>query len=138
MALFIVVGGASAAVHLGVVVALVEALTLPPLWANLGGWAVAFWVSFAGHRWLTFGHQQAPLWPSMARFGLLSFGGFALNEAAYALALQWWPHAYHVVLAVVLVGVAGVTYVLSRWWAFASARPAPDPASGAPRTRDGS
>lgn len=115
---FVGVGAAAAATHLGVVMALVEFLGWAPLLANVGGWAVAFGVSFSGHYRLTFSDSGAGLWAAARRFALLSFGGFAVNQAAYALALSLSGLNYALLLAAVLVGVAVLTFVLSRWWAF--------------------
>jgi putative flippase GtrA len=89
-----------------------------PLKANLLGWLVAVVVSFAGHHRLTFRDRAAPLQASAGRFLLVSAGGFAVNEAAYAVLLAWSGQAYEQVLAVVLLCVAGVTYLLSRHWVF--------------------
>lgn len=121
---FLVVGGAAAATHLGVVMGLVETLGMAPLLANVLGWAVAFWVSFGGHYRLTFSGSGAALWPAVRRFGLISLSGFVLNQAAYAMALHLSSQNYAILLAAVLVGVAVLTYVFSRWWAFAGQRTA--------------
>ncbi|HXD38942.1 MAG TPA: GtrA family protein [Ramlibacter sp.] len=118
LACFIAVGCAAAVTHLGVVVLLVSRLGQLPLVANVIGWLVAFTVSFAGHWLLTFRSQQAPLWRSAGRFFAVSAAGFATNEFAYALLLQWSSWRYDVVLALVLVGVAVMTYLLSSRWAF--------------------
>lgn len=118
LAWFIAVGCTAAAVHLLVVIALVGAAGWRPLAANVGGWLVAFWTSFAGHRMLTFASSQAPLARSARRFFLVSLAGFAANEAAYAVALQISALPYHVTLAIVLVAVAVMTYLLSSRWAF--------------------
>ena len=101
-----------------------------PLKANLVGWLVAFSVSFLGHFSLTFRGHGAGWVQAASRFFLISAGGFAINEAAYAVLLRWSGHRYDLVLAAVLVAVAGVTYVLSRHWAFLrSEAPAP-PSAG--------
>jgi putative flippase GtrA len=115
---FVAVGCAAALVHWLTVVALVSGAHAPPLAANVGGWAVAFCVSFAGQAGLTFRDQGAPLARSARRFLLVSLGGFALNEASYALLLRWSPWRYDLLLALVLLGVAALTYLLSRHWAF--------------------
>jgi hypothetical protein len=47
-----------------------------------------------------------------------------LNQAAYAMALRLSSQNYALLLAAVLVGVAVLTYVFSRWWAFAGRRTA--------------
>mgnify|MGYP002347877075 CR=1 FL=1 len=91
---------------------------LPPLLANVVGWLVALLVSFTGHHRLSFKGHANTLGQAALRFFCISAGGFAINEATYALLLHWTPWRYDVLLAVVLVGVAGITYVLSRHWAF--------------------
>ena len=115
---FIVVGCSAAAVHWAAVVILVSLAQVPPLLANIGGWLIAFSVSFLGHYHLTFKQQQAPLVQAARRFLAVSALGFALNEAAYAWLLYATPWRYDLVLAVVLVGVAVLTFLLSRRWAF--------------------
>lgn len=86
--------------------------------ANVAAWLVAFCVSFSGHYRWTFGEQGAPLGLAALRFFAVSAGGFALNEAVYAALLRWSHVRYDAVLAGVLVGVAGGTYLLGRHWAF--------------------
>jgi putative flippase GtrA len=115
---FIVVGCSAALVHWSVVVTLVRLLGAAPLAANVGGWMVAFLVSFSGQSQLTFRDHGAPFWRSARRFFALSLGGFLINEASYALLLRWSPWRFDVLLALVLVGVAVLTYLLSRHWAF--------------------
>ena len=115
---FVAVGCAAALTHLGVVVFLVSRHGQLPLVANVIGWLAAFIVSFAGHWLLTFRSQQAPLGRAARRFFGVSAAGFATNEFAYALLLQWSSLRYDVVLALVLVGVAVITYLLSSRWAF--------------------
>lgn len=115
---FVAVGATAALVHWAVAVGLVERLGLLPLVANIGGWAVAFSVSFAGQALLTFRDHGAPLSRSAPRFFLISLGGFCVNEAAYALLLRYSPWRFDVLLAGVLLGVAVLTYLLSRHWAF--------------------
>ncbi|MBS0445666.1 MAG: GtrA family protein [Proteobacteria bacterium] len=115
---FIVVGCLAAAVHFGVVVALVHGLDLAPLVANVAGWLVAFVVSFSGHFHLTFRALRAPLLRSAWRFFMVSALGFLANEAAYAVLLRWTGLNYALTLAIVLIAVAVSTWLLSRHWAF--------------------
>ena len=121
---FVAVGCTAAAVHFGVVVALVSGLGLPPLAANVAGWLVAFVVSFLGQWQLTFRAHGAPWLQALRRFFLLSAAGFAINEASYAILLRWTPWRYDVLLAGVLVGVAVMTYLLGSRWAFRGSPPA--------------
>jgi putative flippase GtrA len=120
---FILVGCAAALVHFVTVVQLVERLAWAPLAANVAGWLCAFGVSFTGHFRLTFADHSAPVLRSAARFFLISAAGFAINETAYAVALRYSPARYDVLLAVILVAVAALTYLTSRHWAFAGRAP---------------
>jgi putative flippase GtrA len=123
---FIAVGTAAAAVHWGVVRLAVDNLGLAPLVVNGLGWMVAFVVSFRGHRYWTFadtsGRDTAH---SLWRFGLVSLGGFVLNQVSYAAVLRTGAVRYDLALGLVLVGLAVVTFVVSRWWAFRPADPRP-------------
>jgi len=115
---FVVVGCAAAAVHWSVATALVALGGWAPLQANVVGWLVALGVSFTGHHQLSFRGHGNPIGRAGLRFFSLSAGGFLVNETAYALLLHWTSVRYDLLLAGVLVGVAGTTYLLSRHWAF--------------------
>ena len=119
---FVAVGTAAAAVHLGTVVALVRWAGWSPVVANVAGWMVAFVCSFLGHRQTTFRDANAPLARAARRFLAVSALGFASNQAAYVLLLQVPGLRYDVALALVLAGVAVMTYLLGRRWAFEPAR----------------
>lgn len=115
---FVLVGSLAAVLHWLVVVGLVRLLGAHPLAANVAGWLSAFGVSFGGHHRLTFRGHGAAAHAAAARFLAVSATAFALNEAAYAVLLRWTSWRYDVVLAAVLVGVAVMTYLLGRHWAF--------------------
>jgi putative flippase GtrA len=118
LAWFVAVGCAAAAVHFGIVVLLVERFAWAPLAANVAGWLVAFIVSFCGQSLLTFRDRGAPASHALPRFFVISLLGFLANEASYALLLRWSALRYDALLALVLVGVAIMTYLLSSRWAF--------------------
>jgi putative flippase GtrA len=123
---FIAVGTTAAAVHWGAVRLAVETLGLVPLGANVVGWMIAFVVSFSGHRYWTFAATSGrDTGQSLWRFGLVSLGGFVLNELSYAAVLRMGGLRYDLALGLVLVGLAVVTFVVSRWWAFRPADPRP-------------
>ncbi|WP_144640640.1 GtrA family protein [Bordetella genomosp. 13] len=124
IAWFIAVGCAAAATHWGVAVASVEGIGLAPLAANAVGWLVAFMVSFYGHYRLTFRHAATSWIVAVRRFFLVSAAGFALNEAAYAWLLHATPLPYDVLLALILLGLAVLTFLASRLWAFRRRPPA--------------
>ena len=116
---FIIVGCSAAAVHLGVVIALVRVFAWAPLWANPLAWVIAFCVSFSGHWLLTFRARKKLLWAAVARFFAISAGGFLINQLLYAVILDVSNVRFDLILAVVLVLVAIATYFLSSVWAFA-------------------
>jgi putative flippase GtrA len=124
LAWFIAVGCTAAAVHFGVVVGLVELAGLAPLLANVAGWLVAFIVSFCGQWLLTFRGSGAPWRQALRRFFLISLGGFTANESAYAVLLHFSALRYDLLLGLVLVAVAVMTYLLSSRWAFRGSRTA--------------
>ncbi|NMM75339.1 polysaccharide synthesis protein GtrA [Acidovorax sp. SRB_14] len=113
---FLAVGGTAALTHMAVF-----ALAQRWLWpeaANALGFGVAFLVSFAGHRRLSFHGAGTTLAQSLARFGATALAGFAVNELAFVLLLRvaGWPSWLALVTAMGLA--AGQTFVLSRFWAF--------------------
>jgi putative flippase GtrA len=115
---FILIGSLAALVHGAVVVALVARAGAQPLVANVAGWLVAFAVSFTGHHLATFRSHGTPVATSARRFFFISAAGFVLNESAYAALLRWTPYRYDILLAIVLVAIAFLTYQASRRWAF--------------------
>lgn len=119
---FGIVGLLAAVVHYWVVIALVELLHIAPLKANVGGFAVAFWVSYFGHRHWTFADtlaaHKAAQHSSFLRFLFVAVLGFCANELLFYLLLHYAGMRYYIALAVVVFTVAVMTYVLSRLWAF--------------------
>lgn len=118
LAWFIIVGCAAALTHWLVVVTLVQQASWKPLLANVAGWLIAFVVSFAGHYRLTFRHQPIPWQIALRRFFVVSATGFSVNETAYALLLHISHASYSLLLAIILVAIAFLTYLVSRIWAF--------------------
>lgn len=115
---FVLVGGSAAATHLAVVGILVALTGMPPLWANVLGFLVAFVVSYNGHALLTFAAAQVRGWATVLRFFAVACLSFVANEILYAIALHWLHWHYFWSLAAVLVIVAVGTFVLSKFWAF--------------------
>ena len=113
---FLATGSAAALTHMGVF-----ALAQPHMWpelANASGFAVAFFISFSGHRLLSFRDAGTTVSQSLGRFALTALAGFATNEAVFVLLLRLanWPPMLGLLAA--LVVAAGQTFLLSRFWAF--------------------
>ncbi|MDX1802484.1 MAG: GtrA family protein [Alcanivorax sp.] len=114
---FGVVGIAAMLVH-WCTVAVIVPLGMVPLLANVVAFLVAFQVSYWGHRHWTFEAADQQHRKTAPRFFAVAVASFLVNEAAYALLLQYTPLDYRVALVLVLGGVAGMTFLLSRHWAF--------------------
>lgn len=113
---FLAVGGTAALTHI-VVYTLTQHWLWPEL-ANALGFCIAFFVSFAGHRLLTFRDTATNVATSLGRFAVTALAGFASNEIIFVLLLRAlkWPSL--LALLVALIFAAGQTFVLSRYWAF--------------------
>ena len=114
---FGVVGIAAFLVHF-TVVAVTVPLGVAPLLANVLGFLAAFAVSFVGHGRWSFPAEGRPVAPALKRFAVVAVGGFALNESAYAVLLRSTQLDYRAALFIVLVAVAGLTWLAGRYWAF--------------------
>lgn len=122
---FALVGCAAALTHLLVVAFLVEACHWRILTANVAGFCTAFLVSFGGHARWTFPLAAARRTAARKRFFVIAFTGFVANQSAYASGMDaiggkgaFW---YLPMLVIVIAGVAGLTFILSKVWAFAHA-----------------
>lgn len=113
---FLAVGGSAALTHMGVF-ALAQGHMLPEL-ANALGFCVAFFVSFAGHRLLSFKDAATSVGTSLGRFAVTALAGFASNELVFTLLLRGLGLPALLALLVALVFAAGQTFVFSRFWAF--------------------
>lgn len=117
---FLLVGASAALTHMAVF-ALVAPHLLPEL-ANAAGFCVAFVVSFAGHRFLSFQDADTSLWQSLKRFGVTALAGFAANELVFVLLLRVFDMPNLLALFIALVLASAQTFVLSRFWAFRRTR----------------
>lgn len=113
---FLAVGGTAALTHMGVFT-LVQHLMWPEL-ANALGFLIAFFVSFAGHRLLSFKDAGTSVGTSFRRFTVTALAGFASNELVFILLLRGLDMPALPALFIALVFAAGQTFVFSRFWAF--------------------
>jgi putative flippase GtrA len=113
---FLAVGAAAALTHMGVF-ALAQTKMWPEL-ANALGFVVAFFVSFFGHRLLSFKDAGTSVATSFKRFTVTALAGFASNELVFIVLLRALELPSLVALFLALVFAAGQTFMLSRFWAF--------------------
>lgn len=118
---FTVIGAVAAAVHYLVAVTLESGFAVAPAWANVIGFAFAFPVSYLGHSKLSFARHTASHRQAFPRFLAIALTGFFGNQMLLLSALAWLAWPFWLTLAIVMVIVAFLTYMLSRYWAFQAA-----------------
>lgn len=114
---FGLVGALATLVHIVIGAILVQS-GWPPLIANGFAFVTAFVVSLAGHLGYSFADQHPDRASSLWRFGLVALTGFMCNETLLAvlLTMQLLPDA--AALGVSTTCAAGLTFSLSKYWAF--------------------
>ncbi|WP_430514226.1 GtrA family protein [Pannonibacter phragmitetus] len=120
IARFGIVGVSAAVVHASVAVGLLELLHVPPMLSNIGGFLVAFIVSFTGHHaWSFRSADEVQTGQRMRRFFVLAAAGFVLNNGALAALLKFTqlPGAVGIIIAIFVV--PPLTFLGARLWAFA-------------------
>lgn len=115
---FLIVGGLAFALHWSVVVLIVSQLKIMPVAANVAGFAVAFMLSYLGHKNWTFSAREQAYGRTFFRFAGVAVFGFAINEGLYAFLLHSFALDYRICLVFTLTVAAVATFVLSRLWAF--------------------
>lgn len=113
---FCTVGAAAAFTHM-LVFSFLRHVMWPEL-ANFGGFIVAFFVSFAGHRFLSFRDTTRTAPESFWRFFVTAVAGFVGNEIVFVLLYRFMHLPSMLALFIALVAAAVQTFVLSRYWAF--------------------
>lgn len=86
--------------------------------ANFLAFCVAFSVSFAGHRNLSFSDTTSSVEQSLRRFIGVSVAGFVCNEIVFSLLIRLLAWPYWLALPAGFAVAGAQTYLLSRYWAF--------------------
>lgn len=114
---FVSVGALAAGVHY-VIALLTHHLGLQPAEANWVGFLCAFPVSYLGHRHWSFRGTQATHLAAFFKFLAVALIGFLGNQLLLKLALTFTSLPFWFLLGVVMVMIAIMTWLLSRFWAF--------------------
>ena len=109
---FLAIGIATTAVHYGVLVALVEAWAVHPVWATTAGFVTAVLLSYVLNRRYTFDAEPA-FGPGLAKYYAAVSVGLLLNAGVMAALTAW--DVYYILAQIVASGIALV-------WNFLSAR----------------
>lgn len=115
---FGIVGVLAMATHYALVILLVT-FSITPLIANVLAFIGAFQISYWGHSSWSFSDLSASRKDSFRRFVIISVSGFLINELLFFLFLKFTNIPYQISLLIVLPFVAGLTFLFSRYWAFA-------------------
>lgn len=116
---FLTVGSLAAAVHFSVVVLLVQYVGYEPLIANVGGFVLAFQISYWGHRLWTFSETEISHREAYPKLVMVQITNFGLNEIFYYFLLSLHL-PYQVALLIVLAVLPIFTFVTSKFWVFQS------------------
>jgi putative flippase GtrA len=114
---FVFVGGLTTGVHVAVGLICNQWFGLSPFNANLVAFAFGFFVSYFGHRSVTF-RSRGRVSRSMPRFFAIAATNLFLNQAIVYSVVNILHRPYWLALAVMVLVVPAFTYVLSRIWAF--------------------
>lgn len=113
------VGALAALTHYVVAAFCIHFALTSPAWANPAGFAAAFWVSYFGHYHFSFAADaRVAHGTALPRFLLTAVLGFCVNHLVYLALLHATSLSPYADLFIALVLVAGLTFLLSRYWAF--------------------
>ena len=115
---FVGVGVLAALVHVAAITLYVEVFHLPVLLSNMIAFMTAFGVSYFGHKYGTFAHQNSSHRQAIPRFYMTALLGFVLNNTLFYVLYSILGMPYLQALVIVLGGVAILTFILSKFWAF--------------------
>ena len=114
---FALVGVVATAAHLAAALAAKELAGLPPLVANLCGYACAVSISYLGNARLTFRTRAAD--PGQAvRFLVTSLGVLAFNQGLVWLLVERGGWDFRWAMGPVVVGSPILSFTISKLWAF--------------------
>jgi putative flippase GtrA len=118
---FIVIGTLAALVNFSIVIALVEANIMSPLLANVFAFAVAFQVSYFGHRYWTFSRTINAHKIALPRLFVISGSSFIANEGIFYLFLNLFQLPYIFALFLTLTILPIISFVFNKLWVFQEA-----------------
>ena len=115
---FILVGASAALTHLCIYSVVTHWFGVMNEWANACGFVIAFFVSFTGHRNLSFKNSGTSIQQSLPRFLVAAIAGFFSNELIFIFLFRFLGINDWIALFVAIIGAAAQTFLLSRFWAF--------------------
>lgn len=114
---FVLVGGAATFVHAIMLAVFVELFGLRPTAGNLLAFLTAFFVSYFGHKRLTF-RSDAPHAKALPGFLVAALAGLFVNIGLFAVLTDVFSVNYWIVFGLVILIAPCVVYLMSRDHAF--------------------
>jgi putative flippase GtrA len=114
---FAAVGVIATVAHVGTALAVGQALNWAPGYANLAGYAVAVWVSYAGHARFTFATGNAHA-RHLPRFLAVSLSGLLASALVTYVICTVLGGSLALAMIAVVALVPGASFAASRLWAF--------------------
>ncbi len=116
---FCFVGGAAAVTHYVVLIMLLHLTRTSLAYGNLIAFVVAFWVSYFGHRMITFSAQDVLHQQALPKFMLVACLGFVFNEL-FLLSTHYYFHSVKISILIILaIAITSIfTFLLSKFFAF--------------------
>ncbi|MEV8467234.1 GtrA family protein [Fluviibacterium sp. DFM31] len=110
-------GGIVTCVHIAVGLFCVHILHMEAFWGNLVAFCTGFFLSYYGHRHVTF-RSQAHVSHSMPRFFVISAINLVISQMSVVVIVDMAGLSYNLALAVMIVLVSSFGYLAGRFWAF--------------------
>jgi putative flippase GtrA len=116
------VGLVGTAVHVGIMVLLVEVYGIRPTVSSVAGFIVTVVISYFLNRFWTFAHQATSRW-AFPRYVIVSCMGVVLTFGLMSLALDilHWHYLYGQVLVILVI--PATNFVLNYLWTFSPSVP---------------
>jgi putative flippase GtrA len=118
---FLLTGVANTLLGLGIIYAL-KLARLHDVPANLLGYALGIWISYAMHASWSFSYR-GPIHSALPRYVLVTVLAYLSNLAVVSIALYWWQLNGYVAQACGVAPYALVSYLGSRLYVFRRATP---------------
>lgn len=115
---FGIIGLCAAAVHFGILIALVEIKHFNPLVANIFAFFISFQISYWGHRSWTFYGTTVSHRIAFPKLLLIGSTNFAANEGLFYIFLTVFNLPYPVAQFLVLTILPIANFTLGKYWVF--------------------
>lgn len=113
-----ITGSLAAGTQYFIVILLVEALQLDPVYANIAGYICGFFVSLIGHRFWTFKRTTRPFRHFFPQFTLSAGLNFVLNQSSFYLLYRHVGVHYTTALWACIIIATSITFLINKFWVF--------------------